>query len=273
MAKRKKNHTMREDIKLVLLDMDGTLCDENGQVCEEFYSFVSKMRKKDMYIGIASGRNGGTIQACFKECFDQMVCISSNGTVNYVNGNVISIDYLDKDVVQKLIQKDEEIEECALQLFYPDKVIVHENNPIINVFEKAGFQIETVQNLYEYRENVVLVSTIDLNENRDLRLEFAQILGSYKMAQSGYGCIDYMPSHVSKAYGAKKICEFLNINLNQVMAIGDAENDLELLEIVGCPVAMKNGIDEIKRVAKYITSKTNMENGCIEFLKEFFEVD
>ena len=69
-----------------------------------------------------------------------------------------------------------------------------------------------------------------------------------------------MPKNVNKASAIKKITEKLNLNMDQVMAFGDAQNDIEMLKQVKIGVAMENAMDEVKKVSDLVT-KSNDENG------------
>ena len=263
---------MYNDVKLVLLDLDGTLCDENSQIPSSFFELVPKLRKKGVAVGIASGRNGESIKHACGDLFNQMACVTTNGTVNYIDGEIISTCYLDKDVVKKLLDKSKEVDGCSIQLFYPEVILMDKGNPLTKFMNEAGFAAKECDNLYDHMDDVVLISTIAMDMKTDFAEEFSNLGGPYKLAQSGYGCIDYMPDYCSKAYGARMLANHLKITMDQVMAIGDAGNDIELLQAVGHPVAMKNAMKECKELARYVTEKTNIEHGCIDFLEKFFKV-
>ena len=62
-----------------------------------------------------------------------------------------------------------------------------------------------------------------------------------------------MPQGATKASGLKRLVEKLDINRDQIMALGDAANDLEMLQFVGQSVAMGNASDDIKSLSKYVT--------------------
>ena len=261
-----------EDVKLVLLDLDGTLLDEKSKVPVEFYDLVIKLREKRVNVGIASGRNKSSLEVVFGDLFNQMACITNNGCANFIDGNMISADYLDPEVCEKLLNKADEDPNISFQLFFPDYILMKEGNPLIEMLNGIGFKAKPCSNLKEhFKDGVVLVSLIDQSKKDHIE-EFSHLGGDYKMVTPGLGVIDITPGHVSKAYGADRLAQKLNISVDQIMALGDAGNDLALLEHVGYPVAMKNGMEEVKKKAKYITKYTNIEHGAIRFLEEFFEL-
>ena len=85
-------------------------------------------------------------------------------------------------------------------------------------------------------------------------------LSDYDVLLIGPDWLEIMPKHVNKASALWKICEKLGISMNEVMAFGDAQNDLKMLQQVGIGVAMGNAMDEAKYAATVVTD-TNMNNG------------
>ena len=73
-------------------------------------------------------------------------------------------------------------------------------------------------------------------------------------------------ANVTKATGLQHLADFLQISLQQVAGIGDAENDREMLSKVGFPIAMGNASDEIKSLCRYVT-KDNEQNGVGEAIR------
>lgn len=85
-------------------------------------------------------------------------------------------------------------------------------------------------------------------------------LSDYDVLLIGPDWLEIMPKHVNKASALWKICDKLGISMNEVMAFGDAQNDLKMLQQVGIGVAMGNAMDEAKYAATVVTD-TNMNNG------------
>ena len=77
-----------------------------------------------------------------------------------------------------------------------------------------------------------------------------------------------MNKNTSKGNAIIHLAEKMGLSKNQTMAIGDAENDRAMLEVVGNPVVMENGTAELKKIAKYIT-KSNEESGVAHAIREW----
>jgi len=79
--------------------------------------------------------------------------------------------------------------------------------------------------------------------------------------------IEIIRAGMNKAIGLQKIASYYNIPQERIIAFGDEDNDLEMLQYAGHGVAMENAIDELKKVANKKT-KTNEEDGIAHYLKE-----
>ena len=81
--------------------------------------------------------------------------------------------------------------------------------------------------------------------------------------------LEVMPKGVHKAVGLKLLSDYLALDKSQVMAMGDEENDLTMLEWAGLGVAMANAVPKVKAVAKAVTTKTNGESGVAEAIHKY----
>jgi Cof subfamily protein (haloacid dehalogenase superfamily) len=72
----------------------------------------------------------------------------------------------------------------------------------------------------------------------------------------------------SKAEALRQLCNMLGLTANEVMACGDSHNDIEMLKVVGMPVAVGNANGQVKAIAKYIAPPNN-ENGVAKAIELF----
>ena len=78
--------------------------------------------------------------------------------------------------------------------------------------------------------------------------------------------IEVLKKGVNKAYGLEKLAQRLNINRNEIAAIGDAANDIEMLQYAGLAIAMGNATEEVKTLSDRVTD-TNENNGVIKAIE------
>ena len=95
-----------------------------------------------------------------------------------------------------------------------------------------------------------------------------ELYDKYTLVKSAPFYLEIVKKTVNKGATVVHLAEKLGLTKEETMAIGDEENDRAMLEVVGNPVVMKNGTDELKKIAKYIT-KSNDESGVAYAIREW----
>ena len=75
--------------------------------------------------------------------------------------------------------------------------------------------------------------------------------GRVRAVSSGYGCIDILQAGIHKAWGLEELLKRWDLKPEQIMAFGDSENDIEMLELAGIAYAMENAEESVKEVSYY----------------------
>ncbi|KAJ3296409.1 hypothetical protein HK104_001637 [Borealophlyctis nickersoniae] len=83
-------------------------------------------------------------------------------------------------------------------------------------------------------------------------------------------CLEVLPAGVNKATALRTVCKSYNVELDGVLAFGDALNDLEMIGEVGMGVAVGNAVEAVKKVAKLVCERTNNEDAVAVVLEEVF---
>ena len=95
-----------------------------------------------------------------------------------------------------------------------------------------------------------------------------ELYDKYTLVKSAPFYLEIVKKTVNKGAAVVHLAEKLGLTKEETMAIGDEENDRSMLEVVGNPVVMENGTDELKKIAKYIT-KSNDESGVAYAIREW----
>ncbi len=90
----------------------------------------------------------------------------------------------------------------------------------------------------------------------------------YNLAKSTPYFFEIINKESNKGLGLKALADYLNVDKDEIIAVGDAGNDLDMIEFAGLGVAMENGHSNVKEAANYIT-KSNNEDGVAEVVKKF----
>jgi hypothetical protein len=275
--------TVNTKFKMLVLDLDGTVLNDQKEIPERNKKAIQNLAETGIQIVVCSGRIFSGARAYATELGLTGSLVACNGALikTIKDNRLIYTDSLNiQDVINSAkICKSKDVYVHA----YIDEVLVteqlkytsliySERNKILD--EKSKLDIKVVENLVDYmmkcakRIDKLVVISEHSNQLSELRKQISSI-ESVEIASSSFDNIEVMNKGVSKGKAIKFLCGEMGINVNEVMAIGDNENDLDMLKTVGFPIAMGNAIDEVKMIANYITD--NNENaGVAKAIEKFF---
>ncbi len=209
-----------------MVDIDGTLTDKKRAIN---CRAVEALRKLKIPVVLATGNI-----SCFARAVAKMIGVSD--IVIAENGGVVRFSYDGEDIVLGDRSK------ClrALEIL------------------KKHFDVELLDNEYRKAE-VCLRRNFPIEEARKILPKDVRIVDT----GFAYHIID---ANVSKGRALKFIADKLGLSVEDFVAIGDSENDVEMLEVVGFGVAVANAHEKLKEVADLVTSKPNGD-GVVEALE------
>lgn len=261
------------EVKLVLVDLDGTLLDENKKVPQSFFEVFHQLKKKGIMVGAASGRPYKNVIQYFPNIYKDMVFVCENGGYVVYKEEVIHKANMDLNICHDAIQKVRNIENCEI-------VLCAENAAYYEV-EKESFLIPSriyypnlvyVDDLCEVKDVILKMAVYDYIDTAiHCAPEFKDFDNRVICATSAKDWMDIMMNDTSKGNGVKHLCKKMNITLDECMAFGDELNDYSLLEVVKYSYAMKNAKQEIKDICNY-ECESNVDHGVIKTLIREFEL-
>lgn len=278
--------------KIIFLDMDGTILNEDNRVTEHTSDVIKEVRKKGIKVFIATGRAQGDIFNLVPENFEVDGIISSNGAVGYIGEQEIFKHKLSMQAVYKLIELAEK-NHIYYELFpyYKERIALEKDKEILLSELNHTSQADVEENEWKSRQNA-LSSKINwvheipedeyskfyffkrnIAEIKKWREKIAPLEAELDFStSSSTPCnLEAMPSGINKATGIQAIISALNLKETaEIYAIGDSDNDIQMLGYVDVPVVMKNAPNHIKELGKIVTEFTNEEDGVAAFLKSEF---
>ena len=252
-------------IELVACDIDGTLLRAGEQEVRPLvFEQITRLQKKGVLFCPASGRQYGSLRRLFAPIADKIYYICNNGAIIFGpdKGGILSERILSKTVLPRL--QAENLCNCILSRDSFELVVAGVNTDYIcpkkinltEHLEGIGYNVVKVDGPEKVPEDILKVTAYCEKGSDRYYRELQDLWGSnYQVAVSGERWIDITLS--DKGMGLSSICRTLNIPLKNVMAIGDNYNDLQMLDIVGCPVVMENAAEDIK--LKFITHCSKVE--------------
>ncbi|MDR0899638.1 MAG: Cof-type HAD-IIB family hydrolase [Lactobacillaceae bacterium] len=257
-------------LKLVTIDVDGTLLNSNLQITKAVFDTVQKAKSQGVKIVLTTGRPILSVKPVLKELnldgqSDQYVMTYNGGLIMSTDGTVIDSNPLDMDIVLAIDEfshnagtytQFETVAESVTTWHEINEWGSFENQLIhmpLTIFEdKADFPID------EYIKGIMTDDKEIIDERSQLIPESWN--GKVNVIRSTANNLEFVNPNVSKGNALKQLANHLNIDLSDTMAIGDQQNDFSMIEAAGIGVAMGNGIDAVKEIAQFVT-ETNDDSG------------
>lgn len=266
--------------KLVAIDMDGTLLNSKGMVSDRTRQAIYDAGKKGVYVVLATGRILKSAINHSMELNLNKPIISSNGAIIVdENKNIIYERPMKLDAVEKVIKLGQS-ENIYYHFYNEDSFYANTYiEEVLNFYntedsKKNGREIKVnifqdVKEITGNNINVYKFLFIDDNRNKlDSLKEKLMDVNDISVCSSWGNNLEVMDLEVSKGKGLEYLCNRLNIPSDQVIAIGDNENDISMIEYAGLGVAMGNGVEKTKSLADLIT-KTNDEDGVAKIIEKY----
>lgn len=264
--------------KMVAFDIDGTLVPHLTHVfSNKIEDMFQKLKEKGFIITLATGRDWISIADLYKNKYVDYY-IGANGSFIYdlKNNKYIFNSCIKWEEFEKL---NEEILENNIDdlngiiLSDVNNVYVKEINRKENWFwEKFRHKFKKYDlSFTELDRNNFHLITIEQKRHTDLLNKINNFLNknNFTLAvQSWWPTGIFLANKgVNKSSSIKKLCKYLNIDMKQVIAFGDGENDIEMIKDAGLGVAMGNSVDKLKDVANDVTIEVE-EHGTKFYLKK-----
>ena len=194
--------------------------------------------------------------------------------VENATGKIVYSKNLEEYEVKEIIELGKKLE--VPMMLYAKQMNFVEQIPEILANNKAykgvNFKIEKFEkNDYSKEENhVYRIAFIDKSEKiMDIRNKIPkEIVGKYEITSSVPEYIEFVKKGIKKSEAIKFIMEKYQIKQEEVMTMGDGENDIEMLKFAGLGVAMENAREDVKEVANVVTTSNN-EDGAAKAIEKY----
>ena len=268
-------------IKLVAIDMDGTLLNSKKELLEETKQYFKNFHNKntETILVLCTGRPESGIRPYLKDLGyleENHYIISQNGANIYESqtGKRVMDSFVDSAAIQKWIELGKKhgisVMGAGVDYYYSfDEDPTEWMEFDVKLVSGKLKRIPTKESLNTDFYKILLMGDEEqLNEfetyiPQEWRDEF------YLVRSQKY-LVEVLTKGVNKAFGLEKLAQKLNIQPSEIAAIGDAANDIEMLEYAGLAVAMGNASEEVKAIADIVTD-TNENNGVIKAIDQLIQ--
>ena len=269
-----------KNYKLITFDMDGTLLNSNKDLTPATLEAMKKAADEGKEIAIATGRSLTEVLPYMEQLSMVHYGILASATIIYDfwEDRVISMDSIpyesmfeiadavkQEDIMLLMMsegvglldkEKAEHLEDYHMKQYeklYKETATMIENP--LEFLQNTSKQYEKI-NLYHTSQRARL--------NTRHRLEKLPL----ELVDSEETALEITPLGISKGAGLRKLCRYLDIPIKQTIAVGDADNDLSIIEAAGLGIAMKNANKRVKEVATVVVAD-NDHDGCKQAIDRY----
>ncbi len=249
-------------MKLIVTDLDNTLLRSENSISEYTVSVFERCRGKGILTAFASARAEHAMLR-FIEAIKPDMIISNGGATVRANGEIIYRNALSGENVYNIVELCKHFTG---------------GNGLITAECDDGYYCNFVPNDPDRRAASAYSDFADFRkpsykitaelENEEWAQRIAESCDCSMTNFSGEIWRRFAAKYSDKKTALKKLTEHLGIKMNDVIAFGDDQNDLEMLKMAGTAVAVDNAIAEVKAVADYVTG-SNDEDGVARFIEQY----
>ncbi|MGG3196025.1 MULTISPECIES: Cof-type HAD-IIB family hydrolase [Priestia] len=241
----------KKEFKLIALDMDGTLLNNQQEISEENRAAIAKAQEQGVHVVLSTGRSLLTCREYAQSLLLSSYLITVNGSEIWdESGQLVERKLIDASHIEKMwnLTQDHKLNFWAVTT---DKVWRDEFPEDIASQEwlKFGYDIPDDALREEVLKQIAGISDFEISNSSLTNLEI-NALG------------------INKAKGIMTVCDRLGISMDEVIAMGDSLNDMAMIEAAGCGIAMGNAQEAVKEAADWVTD-TNVNNGVAKAISHW----
>lgn len=259
--------------KLFVTDMDGTLLNSQRKITDKVKLAIKKAVEAGVIFTVATGRMHISALPYVQELGIDVPVITYNGAlIKYASGDEVFASYLDKQLVQSLVDYAHG-QNIYIQLYSDDKLYYYQENELSKFYQMAAGVIghPVGAALDKYMDKVpklLLIGRTPEEADRAVRDIAEKFSGQIVAVKSTPIYVELIKPGINKASAIAKMAEIYKVPAEAILAIGDSNNDITMLQAAHYGVAMGNANADVKKVAKYQVADCD-HDGIAEAIERF----
>jgi Cof subfamily protein (haloacid dehalogenase superfamily) len=262
-------------IQLIVTDIDGTLLNSAHQLSERGLRALKAAHARGIRVALATGKAAAAGKTIIEQAGFPMYGIYVQGLLLMnEDGRVFGQQTLHPDIARQVITYADE-RGFSIIAYGSDRLYTRSITPMVRDYtvpyhESLPEAVGALQNILWNTPIHKLSIAGDARAITGLRWQLnTQLNGKARILQAGVAeMLEVLPPAGGKGAGLKTLLKELGIKPEHVLAIGDAENDIDMLQIAGVSVAVGNADDKTKAAAKHVVA-SNDEDGFAEAIERF----
>ncbi len=264
---------IKSTCRLLACDLDGTILQHNDYISQRVQSAIARAKAQGVQVTLATGRSFQSALP-FARAMDiklPLICYQGGIIQHAGTGKTLHRACLAPELIEEAIQLSQTFG-WQLILYMDDEVLLTEYHYPIDIYHQfLGPTIKQVADLRSAIDDGPIKLTFMAAEATIPAIEAemnGHFVGRMEVFRSHPMFVEGIPPGVSKGTALAWLAAYLEVSQDEVMAIGDQDNDAAMVAWAGLGVAMGNGSERCKRVADWI-APTIDEDGVATVIKEF----
>ncbi|NLI92957.1 MAG: HAD family phosphatase [Peptococcaceae bacterium] len=261
-------------IRLIAMDLDDTVLRDDLTVSKRTLQAINQARAKGVLVTVATGRMPLSCQRFIDVLDIRIPVIMCHGAIikDMNSGEIIFRKVIDKETASEAI-RIMQAEGMHCQIYLQDKVYTNQLNKWSQTWKKLStVQSEEADLLAVLKQGESAEKIVSIDEESLISHKYqtyqSQFEGKIHFTVSKPNFLEMLDAGVNKGAALAFLAEMHGIKREEVLAIGDSLNDLEMIRYAGIGVAMGNARPELKKEADYVTG-TNDQDGAAEAIEKF----
>ena len=264
---------MHPEIKLIAIDLDGTLLNSQGRVSERNAAAIQAACAQGIMVILATGKSRASATAVITELNLNTPGVFSQGSmIHNADGSLRYARIMARETAVTTLNfaQTHNLTQIA---YCPNGIVTNQDTVYRHLLASQYHEPlpEVIGPLLPQLDNLSINKIILCAADNEITLaeQLQAKLGSTgEVTQAVSHYIEILPANTSKGDGLQRLLAELEIPPENVLAIGDGNNDIEMLQLVGIAVAMGNGSTDVKAVAHSITADNN-HDGVAQAIEQF----
>lgn len=265
--------------KILFSDLDGTLLKDNKTVSEKNKAAINKLIEEGNYFAICTGRPVASGRRVAKElglntpgCY--MICFNGGVVYDCAADRVLKEYSLLLNDVYRLFEAAEK-EGLHIHTYNDTDILSLKHTKELDYYRfKSNMTYKIISNLVDGIDKApqkCLLCNLDSQEKL-LKFQADNMEWTKQNMNCFFSCqeyLEYVPKGIDKGSSIEYLCDFLNIPLENSVAVGDERNDISMIQAAHVGVAMKNSHEDVFAFADYVTEHDNNHDAIAEVIEKF----
>lgn len=263
-----------KDIKLIVIDIDGTLVDQHGEVGKKTLQLAKELKKHDIFCTLSSARSFHFSSHIADDLDIDIPFVTLDGAlIKSRKGEAVYRGTIKDSFVHKAIALAED-NYGKITMCDEHNLFVTPNNSIVKEYTKLSAPIKEISDFTGVKDILeILIYCEDKASMKNIKHSFGFFdkrgvsLSVTKSPRNDYYLLTIKKKESNKLESVKKLVKHLGFSKKNVAVIGDWHNDMPLFDFGAYNIAVQNAIPELKRKADFVTNSTNNEDAVGEVLE------